>query len=76
MTALLDSPGVIRPDEVYTKDEFCRRTGMKAHAYRTAKRKGLRVISTAGRVFVRGADWLSYLDVVSREDATGEVEFI
>ena len=59
--------GVIRGDEVYRKDEFCRRVGISQHAWRTARRNGLHVIQTAGRSFVRGADWMHYLDRVSRD---------
>ena len=58
------TPGVIRADEVYRKDEFLRRAGMKQAGYRTATRNGLRTIF-AGRVWVRGADFIDYLAQVA-----------
>lgn len=63
---------VIRADEVYSLQEFLHRTRMRQWAYHSAIRRGLRVIRTAGRVFVRGADWHEYLGSVSQDQvATG-----
>ena len=63
--------GQIDKDSVYTLEEFRRRTGMGQFAYKTAKNQGLRIVRTAGRVFVRGADFYDYLDRISCE-AEGE----
>jgi hypothetical protein len=62
-------PQVIRADEVYQLDEFLRRAGIGRWAYRTALRNGLRVIRTAGRVYVRGSDWFAYLDAQGGTEA-------
>jgi len=61
--------GVIRPEEIYRKDEFFRRVGIKQAGYRTARRNGLKVIAAQGRVFVRGSDWIAYLDSLNSVDA-------
>lgn len=62
------SPGCIEPDAVYSLDEFRRRTGWGVHAVRTARRNGLRIIYTGGRAFVRGSDFLRYLDELENTD--------
>lgn len=67
MATVIESPGVIRPDECYTKEEFWSRVGMGQTAWRAAIRNGLPCIRTAGRVYVRGQDWIAYLDRVARE---------
>jgi len=59
------APAVIEPGRVYRLDDFQRVTGMGRHAYRSAVANGLRVVRTAGRVFVRGDDWLRYIDAVA-----------
>ncbi|MBX3438254.1 MAG: hypothetical protein KF861_12235 [Planctomycetaceae bacterium] len=55
------TPGIIDPRMIYSKEEFFRRTGLKAAAYREAKKNGLRVRYVHKRVFVYGQDWLDYL---------------
>ncbi|MCA9110074.1 MAG: hypothetical protein KDA52_09020 [Planctomycetaceae bacterium] len=57
----------IRTDEIYVRQEFIRRVGIGEEAFRMARRHGLRVIRTAGRVYVRGADWDAYVLKVSGE---------
>ena len=52
----------IRVDEAYTLSEFMRRTGLKEGAMKEARKRGLRVTYTSTRAFVKGADWLRYLD--------------
>lgn len=52
----------IRADEVYTLAEFMRRVGFKEGAMKEARGRGLRVTYTSTRAFVRGRDWLEYLD--------------
>ena len=61
--------GVIRAGEVYLLEEFHRRAGIGRHAYNTARHRGLKVIRTAGRVYVRGDDWLAYLESVVAQAA-------
>ncbi len=54
-------PGVVSRSEVYTLDEFKRRTGLSEAALRTARRSGLTVDYRQGRAFVRGESWYAYL---------------
>jgi len=56
------SDGVIRAGEIYRKDELLKRAGLRQAGWRTARRQGLRVLEANGRCFVRGEDWLSYLE--------------
>jgi len=53
--------GTTRTGDVYTLPEFLRRTRMGSTAFRTARRNGLKVTRTAGRYYIRGADWDAYL---------------
>ncbi len=46
----------------YGLAELQKRTGLGKAAMRTARRKGLQVRYVAGRAFVRGEDWLSYVE--------------
>jgi hypothetical protein len=55
------SPGVIRQDEVYTVAEFCRRMDIGNTSWR-AVRNGLKVIHVGKKRYVRGIDWIDYLD--------------
>ncbi len=56
-------PGVIRADEVYTLPEFKARVGFKNDAaLRSARRNGLKVLYAHRHGYVRGADWLDYLE--------------
>jgi len=64
-------PGVIRADEVYTINEFCRRSGLGDYAFRQARRDGLRVVEVGKKRFVRGADWLGYLDQIAASETNG-----
>lgn len=56
------TPGVIRADEAYTQAEFCRRAGLARKAYQAARRHGLTVIEFGKKRWVRGADWLAFLE--------------
>jgi hypothetical protein len=53
---------VIRAGELYRKDELLKRAGLHQAAWRTARRNGLRVLEANGRAYVRGEDWLAYLE--------------
>jgi hypothetical protein len=66
------TPGTIEPGVMYTLPEFRRRVGWGLYATRTARRNGLRVIRTAGRVYVRGDDALAYFDRLA--DAEGPTD--
>lgn len=56
-----NTPGIIQSDSLYHIEEMMRRLRWGKHAYRSAKRKGLPVIHTAGRAYVRGQDVIEYL---------------
>ena len=53
--------GVINTAEIYPRDEFLARMRWGKHAWRTAKRNGLRVLRAGGRVYVLGSDVAEYL---------------
>ena len=57
-----DAPPV-RDNESYTLAQFFRRTGMSRHGLRLAERRGLNTVRVAGRKFVRGSDWFTYLEM-------------
>lgn len=55
--------GIVHPEVLYALTELQRRTGWSAHAMRTARRRGLRVLRSAGRAYVRGADFIAYIEL-------------
>lgn len=57
-----DAAGVIRAGESYLLDDFKKRTKLGKAAYLSARRNGLITIHIHGRTFVRGEDWLRYLE--------------
>ena len=62
MTATNRTPGVIRHNEAYTVPEFRRRAGLGDYAFRAVRRDGLRVIEIRKKRYVRGCDWLAFLE--------------
>lgn len=54
-------PAVIEPDVLYHKAELMARLRWKQHAWRTARKQGLRVLRAGGRVYVRGQDVIDHL---------------
>ena len=67
-----DAPGVIHPDALYRLDEFLSRMRWGKHAWRTARRSGLKPCYAGGRAYVRGADLIRHLDAV--QDNQPEVD--
>ena len=63
-SALLSRPtlGPIEPATVYPLQEFMARSGLGTAAMREARRAGLQVKYIAGRGFVKGEWWISYLE--------------
>ena len=55
---LLD--GHIAQDELYSPAEIKRRLGLGAHALRTARRQGLRVLRIGRNDFILGKDLIEY----------------
>ena len=66
MSKPAQAPGVIESQHVYTLREFQARSGMGEAALRTARRVGLKAVRFKNRSFVRGADFLAFLDKVAR----------
>lgn len=63
-------PGVIRADEAYTLKEFRMRTGLGVHSWRIV-RGHLRLVKIGRKTYVRGADWIAYLNrIVSSDEET------
>jgi hypothetical protein len=68
------SPGVIQRDTIYHIEALKQELGWSKHAMRTARRRGLTVIYTAGRAYVRGDDVLAYFDRVAKGSQQESVE--
>lgn len=64
---------VVRVDEIYSLAEFMRRTGIGVWGMREARKAGLKTIKVGTRKFVKGADWITFLDqqAVRRQQAVG-----
>lgn len=71
MAAANTSNGVIEAGAVYTLPELKRRAGVAEWWLRTARRNGLRVIRAGNRGYVRGEDFISYLDKLASADEAG-----
>jgi hypothetical protein len=54
-------PGTIFPDALYRADELKGRMGWKDAAFRAACRKGLKTHRVGKRVYVTGADVLTFV---------------
>lgn len=54
--------GIVEVDAVYQKAEFLSRVGLGEAAFRSARRAGLKVAYVHGKAYIRGRDWLDYLD--------------
>ena len=67
MTKPTTAPGVIEPQNIYTLREFQARSGLGETALRTARRAGLRVVRFKNRSYVRGQDFLEFLDKVAQD---------
>ena len=60
-------PGVITPDAVYTLSEFQERTGLGRWAVKQARKAGLRTLRMHRRAFVRGRDFVDYLNAHGKQ---------
>jgi len=61
--------GEIRADAAYPLPIFQDRTGLSRWAIRQARAKGLRTAKVGRRRFVRGNDWIEFLDAQARAEA-------
>lgn len=65
---------VVRADEAYPLETFCKATGMGRAAVREARAAGLRVYRFGLRSWVLGDDWLNFLrDHAAVVDGDGTV---
>jgi hypothetical protein len=64
----------IEQHAVYPLCDFQKRVGMTRHGIRSARRNGLKVHYVHGRCFVRGADWIAYLERHGTRTKDGEAE--
>jgi len=62
MSTAIFSPGTIEPNILYTLEEAKQRTGWGAAAFRTARRRGLRVLYQGRRGFVKGSDLIRHIE--------------
>ena len=61
------SSETIRADEAYTTAEFRRRTLIGDFAFRKLRREGFPIVAIGRKQYVRGADWLAYLERVANK---------
>lgn len=54
-------PGAIVADALYRLDEAAARLGWGGHAVRSARRRGLKIHRCGKRIYVTGADLLSFV---------------
>jgi len=62
------STGPIVEGEIYTLDEFKRRSRWRDAAIRTARRHGLKVIKAGNICFIRGTDFSEFLRKIQNEE--------
>ena len=68
MGSQLKQSGPIEPLVVYPLAVFKQHVGYGDSTMRSARRAGLKVIRANGRFFVRGFDFVRYLDQVDQEN--------
>ncbi|HWG41300.1 MAG TPA: hypothetical protein VN688_00835 [Gemmataceae bacterium] len=61
MTPVIEEQGVIRPEELYTLEEFKHRLGISNSTLRAARRSGLRVHYKHKQGYIYGRDWIDYI---------------
>jgi hypothetical protein len=54
-------PGVIRADELYTRDEFMQRLSLGEDAMTTARRRGLKSRFIGRKKYILGSEAIEYL---------------
>jgi hypothetical protein len=55
-------PGLVEPGILYRMDELCLRLGWSRKSWDAAKRRGLRVLRSGKRVYVKGSDALAFIE--------------
>lgn len=69
MSKTTSVPGVIRADELYLAAEVCRRLRWRAHAYRQARRAGLRPIKFGRQSYLLGTSVLAFFQELGEKEA-------
>lgn len=67
-------PGVVDAAQIYRLDEFRLRMGLGDLAFREVKRRGLKVVKVGKRIYVRGRDWLEFVDREAEKQAADQTE--
>lgn len=60
----------IQSGGVYPISQFKELSGLKSYAFRNAVKKGLKTINIGRRKYVRGSDFLAFLDKQASEQET------
>ena len=59
---------VIHADELYTKEELCRRMRWRQHSWRQAKRLGLETVVFGSRTYIAGSDAIAFLQSLKQQE--------
>lgn len=65
MAAAIDP---IKRGEIYLKDLLCGRAGWGNHAFRAARRAGLKTIRVHGRCYISGDAFHDYVSALERDE--------
>ena len=57
----------IAPERLYTRDQLMASTGLRAAGIRAARRSGLRVLYVGAKAFVKGQDFITYVEQAAKE---------
>ena len=57
--------GAIEPGAVYRLEDFLARVGWSHHAWRSARAAGMKSVRMHARCYVRGDDFMRYVDQVA-----------
>lgn len=61
--------GPIQKDTIYPKDNLMGRLGWGDYAMRSARRSGLKVIRAGKSIFIRGEDFIDWLNKQAEQSA-------
>ncbi|WP_298868588.1 hypothetical protein [uncultured Gimesia sp.] len=67
-----EEPTMIQSGAVYTLDKFKSLSGLGTHAMRQAVKKGLQTVQIGSRKYVRGSDFLAFIDRQLTAEANGK----
>ncbi|QGQ25370.1 hypothetical protein F1728_22970 [Gimesia benthica] len=61
--------GEIEPDKLYSLEAFKKASGLKDWALRSARKGGLKMHQAGNRKFVKGSDFIEYLESLGSKTA-------